>query len=58
MKIYFCGSIRAGRSDANLYKEIIAKLAAYGKVLTEHIGLDEPQNAPHLNGSFFFHISS
>ncbi|KHN72518.1 Putative 2'-deoxynucleoside 5'-phosphate N-hydrolase 1 [Toxocara canis] len=48
MSIYFCGSIRAGRADASIYKVIIDKLAAYGKVLTEHIGLDEPWNAPYL----------
>ncbi|VDD97346.1 unnamed protein product [Enterobius vermicularis] len=49
MKIYFCGSIRAGRSDAELYGVLIKKLGAYGKVLTEHIGLLEPWNAPHLS---------
>ncbi|VDK46285.1 unnamed protein product [Anisakis simplex] len=49
MKIYFCGSIRAGRSDAPLYRAIIEKLGTYGKVLTEHIGLDQPWNAAHLS---------
>jgi nucleoside 2-deoxyribosyltransferase len=38
MKIYFAGSIRAGRGDAGLYQEIIALLSEYGDVLTEHIG--------------------
>ncbi|MNC50041.1 2'-deoxynucleoside 5'-phosphate N-hydrolase 1 [compost metagenome] len=38
MKIYFAGSIRAGREDVGLYHEIIAHLKQYGEVLTEHVG--------------------
>ena len=38
MKIYFAGSIRGGRGDAQLYKEIIELLKEYGEVLTEHVG--------------------
>jgi nucleoside 2-deoxyribosyltransferase len=38
MKIYFAGSIRAGRSDQELYKQLIKGLECYGKVLTEHVG--------------------
>jgi len=38
MKIYFAGSIRGGRDDAALYQRIIALLAEYGEVLTEHVG--------------------
>ncbi|PIK60185.1 putative 2'-deoxynucleoside 5'-phosphate N-hydrolase 1 [Apostichopus japonicus] len=38
MKIYFCGSIRGGRQDADLYMRIINQLKTYGKVLTEHVG--------------------
>jgi len=38
MKIYFSGSIRGGRQDAELYKELIEELKQYGTVLTEHIG--------------------
>jgi len=30
--IYFCGSIRAGRSDVDLYGRICEKLSVYGKV--------------------------
>ena len=41
MKIYFAGSIRGGRGDANLYKQIIELLGEYGEVLTEHIGDEE-----------------
>ena len=38
LKIYFCGSIRAGRDDAALYAKIIDNLKTYGTVLTEHVG--------------------
>jgi len=38
MKIYFAGSIRAGRADRALYLSIIAHLQKYGHVLTEHVG--------------------
>ncbi|XP_037071987.1 2'-deoxynucleoside 5'-phosphate N-hydrolase 1-like [Pollicipes pollicipes] len=48
-KIYFCGSIRAGRQDVALYGRIVAALKQYGTVLTEfvadpavtHLGSDE-----------------
>ncbi len=36
--IYFAGSIRGGRDDAQLYGELIDELNKYGNVLTEHIG--------------------
>jgi hypothetical protein len=38
MKIYFAGSIRGGRDDANLYLQMIRHLQQYGEVLTEHVG--------------------
>ena len=38
MKIYFAGSIRGGRNDAEIYSQIIEFLKRYGKVLTEHVG--------------------
>ena len=38
MDIFFSGSIRGGRSDAALYREIIAILEEHGTVLTEHVG--------------------
>ena len=38
MKIYFSGSIRGGRDDADLYQDIISYLKNYGEILTEHIG--------------------
>ena len=42
-KIYFAGSIRGGRIDADLYRRIIEYMQRTSVVLTEHIG------SPHLN---------
>ena len=36
--IYFCGSIRAGRQDVDLYSTIIEKLSSFGEVLTPFVG--------------------
>lgn len=38
MKIYFAGSIRGGRRDAELYRKVIAVLKENHQVLTEHVG--------------------
>ncbi len=40
MNIYFAGSIRGGRDDGELYRELIRFLSQYGPVLTEHVGDD------------------
>ena len=40
-KIYFAGSIRGGRTDADLYKRLIAYIQKTDIVLTEHIGSPE-----------------
>lgn len=37
MKIYFAGSIRGGRDDADIYLELVEELARHGEVLTEHV---------------------
>ena len=42
-KIYFAGSIRGGRIDAELYGRLIKHMQKDNIVLTEHIG------SPHLN---------
>ena len=42
-KIYFAGSIRGGRIDAELYSRLIKHMQKDNIVLTEHIG------SPHLN---------
>ena len=41
MKIYFAGSIRAGRGDAELYARLVDELKTHGTVLTEHVGSDK-----------------
>ncbi|KAI0210700.1 2'-deoxynucleoside 5'-phosphate N-hydrolase 1 [Lamellibrachia satsuma] len=41
LKIYFCGSIRGGRQDGQLYAEIIAHLKTFGTVLTEYVGKED-----------------
>ncbi|MFX0200855.1 MAG: nucleoside 2-deoxyribosyltransferase [Candidatus Hodarchaeota archaeon] len=38
LKIYFAGSIRGGREDVELYRDIIEHLKTYGEVFTEHVG--------------------
>ena len=37
-KIYFAGSIRGGRVDADLYNRIITYIQRTDVVLTEHVG--------------------
>ena len=38
MKVYFAGSIRAGRIDAPVYQAMIEYLSSFGEVLTGHVG--------------------
>lgn len=38
LKIYFAGSIRAGREDVPIYEALIGRLKHVGDVLTEHVG--------------------
>ena len=40
-RIYFAGSIRGGRVDADLYQRIIAYINKTDVVLTEHIGMSD-----------------
>ena len=35
--IYFCGSMRAGRQDVDLYGSLVEKLGKYGEVLTPFV---------------------
>jgi len=35
--IYFCGSMRAGRQDVDLYGTLVEKLQRYGEVLTPFV---------------------
>ncbi|XP_008304166.1 5-hydroxymethyl-dUMP N-hydrolase [Stegastes partitus] len=41
MIIYFCGSIRGGRDDVDVYRRIVIKLKQHGTVLTEHVSSTE-----------------
>lgn len=41
MKVYFCGSIRGGRDDVEIYLRIVTKLQSYATVLTEHVSKRE-----------------
>jgi hypothetical protein len=41
MDIFFSGSIRGGRDDAALYREVIDMLEGHGDVLTEHVGAED-----------------
>ena len=38
MKVYFAGSIRGGRIDANLYERLIKYIQKTDVVLSEHVG--------------------
>ena len=48
-KIYFAASIRGGRDDVELYRELIDYMQTFGKVLTEHIGLDLKPSGIYLH---------
>lgn len=39
--LYFCGSIRGGREDRELYGRIVSRLRRFGTVLTEHVAAAE-----------------
>ena len=52
LRIYFAGSIRAGRADASLYHRIVLFLQKFGTVLTEHVGdpsMDEKGDITHIS---------
>lgn len=50
-KIYFAGSIRGGRADAELYRRMIAFMQQTDTVLTEHIGNPESNHLERTPGS-------
>ena len=37
LRIYFCGSMRAGRQDVDLYGTLVEKLETFGTVLTPFV---------------------
>lgn len=53
MKIYFAGSIKAGRELAFQYSAIVELLKTYGTVLSEHVGsLELSPGGEQLDPSF------
>jgi len=55
MKIYFAGSIRAGRDNKEIYSKIIDLLKEYGEVLTEHVGhQDLTDHGEDLSDDFIY----
>ena len=57
MKVYFAGSIRGGRVDANLYERLIKYIQKTDIVLTEHVGnlnLSEERQTQRENTFFIF----
>ncbi|XP_069464979.1 5-hydroxymethyl-dUMP N-hydrolase isoform X2 [Ambystoma mexicanum] len=58
LQVYFCGSIRGGRQDRDLYARIVDKLREYGRVLTEHVaseGCSERGEDAIRDGDKFIH---
>lgn len=52
MDIFFSGSIRGGRTDRELYADLVAHLGHYGTVLSEHVaekGVEEQEAAAGLD---------
>ena len=44
-KFYFAASIRGGRDDVELYRELINYMQTFGNVLTEHIGYESLEDS-------------
>lgn len=56
MKVYFAGSIRGGRADADLYRRIISYIQKTDVVLTEHVGnlsLSKLEDAPNRDQAIY-----
>ena len=55
-KIYFAGSIRGGRADEALYRQIIEHIQKTDIVLTEHVGnlaLSKMENLPNRDEAIY-----
>ena len=52
-KVYFAGSIRGGRADADLYKRLIAYIQKRHVVLTEHVGDLSLSKTEHLDTAIY-----
>jgi nucleoside 2-deoxyribosyltransferase len=49
MRIYFAGSIRGGRDDADIYMELVRVLQRHGEVLTEHVATVGEEQLPDVD---------
>lgn len=49
MRIYFAGSIRGGRDDAAIYRELVRILQRHGEVLTEHVASVGEEQLPDVD---------
>ena len=52
-KVYFAGSIRGGRADADLYKRLITHIQKHHIVLTEHVGDLSLSKTEHLDTAIY-----
>lgn len=53
LKIYFAGSIRGGRADADLHKKIIGFLQKDNIVLIEHVGDLSKSKTEHSDAAIY-----
>ena len=51
LSLYFCGSIRGGREDRELYVRIVSRLRRFGVVLTEHVAAAEVDESGEGGGA-------
>ena len=51
LSLYFCGSIRGGREDRELYVRIVSRLRRFGVVLTEHVAAAELDESGEEGGA-------
>ena len=55
-KVYFAGSIRGGRADAELYRQMIEHIQKTDIVLTEHVGnlaLSKIEHLPNRDAAIY-----
>lgn len=60
-KVYFAGSIRGGRSDADLYRRMIEHIQKTASVLTEHVGnlsLSKIEHLPDRDAAIYMQDTS
>lgn len=60
-KVYFAGSIRGGRSDADLYRRMIDHIQKTASVLTEHVGnlsLSKIEHLPDRDAAIYMQDTS